>query len=53
MTAALRELGFRPAYEVEVNPEFPPSGDWGVTEIRVGDCGVAAATLTKLIVEEV
>ncbi len=36
MTAALRELGFRPAYEVQVNPEFPPSGDWGVTEIGVG-----------------
>jgi len=36
MAAELRELGFPPSYDVEVNPEFPPSGNWGVTEIRVG-----------------
>jgi hypothetical protein len=36
MAVELRELGFPPSYEVEVTPEFPPSGNWGVTEIRVG-----------------
>ena len=43
MAVAFRELGFRPSYEVEVNPEFPPSGKWGVPEIRVG--GDSAETL--------
>jgi hypothetical protein len=36
MAVDLRELGFHPSYEVVVNPEFPPSGNWGVPEIRVG-----------------
>jgi|SRR5437762_3337121 len=36
MEVELRELGFHPAYDVVVNPEFPPSGNWGVAEIRVG-----------------
>jgi hypothetical protein len=43
MAAAFRELGFHPRYEVEVDPEFPASGKWGVTEIRVG--GASAETL--------
>jgi hypothetical protein len=43
MARPFRELGFRPSYEVEVDPEFPPSGNWGVTEIRVG--GDSAETL--------
>jgi hypothetical protein len=43
MAIALRELGFGPSYSVEVNPDFPPSGNWGLTEIRVG--GNSAETL--------
>ena len=28
------DLGFQPAYEVDIDPEFPASGNWGVPEIR-------------------
>jgi hypothetical protein len=31
-----QDLGFAPSYEVEVDPEFPPSGDWGAPEFRFG-----------------
>jgi hypothetical protein len=30
------ELGFASAYQVEVNPTFPATGEWGLTEVRVG-----------------
>ena len=43
MGVAFRNPGFRPSYAIEVDPEFPPSGGWGVTEIRVG--GDSADTL--------
>ena len=36
MAAEFHELGFHSAYRVEVDPAFPPSGDWEMTEIRVG-----------------
>jgi hypothetical protein len=36
VAAEFHELGFPSAYQVEVDPAFPPSGDWGVAEIRVG-----------------
>jgi hypothetical protein len=29
-------LGFAPAYDVEIDPEFPPSGEWGIPEFRFG-----------------
>jgi hypothetical protein len=31
-----QDLGFAASYEVEVDPEFPPSGDWGAPEFRFG-----------------
>jgi len=42
--AEFHELGFHPAYQVEIDPAFPPSGDWGMTEIRVG--GSSSDTMT-------
>jgi hypothetical protein len=36
VTVAFSKLGFGPSYEVEVDPEFPPSGNWGVSVIRFG-----------------
>ena len=34
MAPQLTNLGFRPAYEVDIDPEFPASGNWGVPEFR-------------------
>jgi hypothetical protein len=48
MALDLRELGFRPSYVVVVNPEFPPSGNWGVPEIRVG--GDSAETVVIKVI---
>jgi hypothetical protein len=50
MTAALWELGFHRSYEVVINPEFPPSGNWGVPEIRVG--GESAETLVIRVIPQ-
>jgi hypothetical protein len=36
MAVQHHRLGFTSSYEVEVDPEFPASGGWGLTEIRVG-----------------
>ncbi len=38
------DLGFATSYEVEIDPEFPASGDWGVPEFRFG--GRSGRTLT-------
>src|SRR5712691_1269182 len=43
MAVQYHQLGFSSSYEIEVDPEFPPSGNWGLTEIRVG--GRSADTL--------
>lgn len=34
MAARIANLGFGPAYEVEIDPEFPAAGNWGVPEFR-------------------
>ncbi len=36
MAIEFHELGFASVYRVEVNPTFPASGEWGLTEVRVG-----------------
>ena len=38
------DLGFATSYEVEIDPEFPASGDWGAPEFRFG--GRSSWTLT-------
>lgn len=34
MSARFANLGFRPAYDVEIDPEFPAAGTWEVPEFR-------------------
>lgn len=51
MTVDLVELGFHLSYEVVINPEFPPSGKWGVPEIRVG--GESAETLVIRVIPHI
>jgi hypothetical protein len=48
VTVDFRELGFHPSYEVVINPEFPPSGNWGVAKIRVG--GDSAETVVIKVI---
>ncbi|HVC76810.1 MAG TPA: hypothetical protein VND96_09875 [Candidatus Micrarchaeaceae archaeon] len=36
MTFKFTDNGFRPSYEVEINPEYPATGDWGIPEFRFG-----------------
>jgi hypothetical protein len=32
----ITDQGFRRSYEVEINPEYPATGDWGIPEFRFG-----------------
>src|SRR5260370_13765391 len=36
VTFKFTDNGFRPSYEVEINPEYPATGDWGIPEFRFG-----------------
>ncbi len=36
MAIQFEDLGFATSYEVEIDPEFPASGDWGAPEFRFG-----------------
>ena len=36
VTIRITDQGFRPNYEVEINPEYPATGDWGIPEFRYG-----------------
>lgn len=36
MTIKITDHGFRPSYKVEINPEYPATGDWGIPQFRFG-----------------
>ena len=37
MDVRLLNLGFEPAYEVDIDPDFPSTGVWNVRRLRIGD----------------
>jgi len=41
----VQDLGFAPTYEVDIDPEFPGDGDWGVPEFRFGYRSSSTLTL--------
>ena len=41
----LVDLGFTHSYEVEINPEFPPAGDWGCPTFAFGTRGEDSLTI--------
>lgn len=36
MTFRFTDLGFAPSYQVDVNPEYPPEGEWGAPSYLLG-----------------
>jgi hypothetical protein len=36
MPLELTDLGFAPSYEIDINPEYPVAGDWGIPAFRLG-----------------
>ena len=36
VTFKFTDHGFRPSFEVEINPEYPATGDWGIPEFQFG-----------------
>jgi hypothetical protein len=36
MPTELTDLGFTSSYEIDINPEYPAAGAWGIPEFRLG-----------------
>ncbi|SRR6266568_1084963 len=45
MAAEFLDLGFEHSYDVEINPEFPPAGAWGIPDFRFGKRGRETLTI--------
>jgi hypothetical protein len=45
VTQGLVDLGFAHSHEVEINPEFPPAGDWGCPTFAFGARGEDSLTI--------